>query len=132
MNVVTAGTTGGTIKGIEAAARILDKANTAQDIMTAEGTLASLIQGLQKSAQKDLASVTNNAIANQVVKKYPVGSPTYDSIVNMWTKVLVAQSSQDFASGVAKQGLAMADTTGLVGLIQTFNQPMCGQHSPMP
>ena len=132
MNVVTGGTAGEAIRGVEVASSLLEKANTVQDIMAAEGTLAAQLQAIQSATQKDLASVTNSVIASQVAAKYVVGSPTYNSIVNVWTQVYLAASSKEFAMQAASQVIAMSDPTGIIGLIQTFNQPMCGQHSPMP
>ena len=145
MNVATAGTAGTAVKAVDVAAQeannaaklakaasALSKADALQNLQSAADTLGSQIQALMAVAQKNLASVTNSAIATAIANKYTVGSANYKSIANKWTQIYLVSSIDAFVTAIDSQIISMADPTGVIGLIQAYNQPMCDQHSTIP
>ena len=145
LNVMTAGTEGNAIKAIDIAAQDVNKASAlykaasavekigyAQTLQSVEDALASQVTSLMSVAQNNLASVTNTVIATAIGNKYTVGSANYKSIASRWTHVYLMASLASFTSAVNDNLVSLADPTGIIGLIQAFNQPTCEQHTTIP
>ena len=145
MNIATAGAAGKAVKGatdagkiaanakrLEKTASAMEKAGYASTALAASEAFAAQIEAIMNAAENDLASVTNSDIANQVMAKYPKGSLNYQGIVRLWTSVYLAQSNQDLADAMRDIVLSTIDPTGVVGVIQAYNKPMCGEHAPIP
>ena len=145
LNVMTAGTEGTALKAIDVAAQdvnqaskllkaasALEKVGYAQALQSAEDALATQIKSLMAVAQKSLASVTNSVIATAVGNKYTVGSANYKSIANRWTHIYLVASVDSFVTAMHDNLISMVDPTGIIGLIQAYNQPKCEQHTTIP
>ncbi len=61
-----------------------------------------------------------------------MGTNNYNAICEFWAITFLAASSEAFASAIANQAMGLADPTGVIGVVQAFNQPKCDDHMPIP
>jgi hypothetical protein len=134
-NVATAGTASTASTATKTAIKAAEAAKKGGDAATLKSAVDLMNDGIEKLmlvGESDLAALSTPEIAKAIVAKYPVGTPNNKQIARKWAQVVAAIYGGAFASDVANFAVGAADVTGVVGTIQAYNKPVCGQHTPVP
>ncbi len=68
----------------------------------------------------------------KVMTYFPKGTDTYNAICDAWVRTYLTAASKAFALAVVNHAAGLADPTGIVSLIQAFNNPKCSTHVAFP